>query len=212
MRARTYVMSGERVPFARGDGSTLELARACYPEIYLVSVTLESLDVFLMRLTQLRKMGIIGEGDLPWAVSLADLEVIADHIEWGPQLIHYLRNRLPLNREDIVAAEKLDFFATYLVDGLAVATELDGETFVQMATTNTRWMDDYYMHLEGIRETPAEIQRMRLPEKVREAIRQEAAEHGVDALETIIGLLDRAVAERRSAAAGTKPRPRRSPA
>jgi hypothetical protein len=203
------VTSAVPATFKRTDGSSFKIVGSEHPEIYLVSVTLQPLDVFLMRLTQLRKMGILGEGDLPWAVSLADLEVIADHIEWGAQFVHYLRTRLPLNREDIVAAEELDFFATYLVDGLAIAGELDGTTFVHMATTNTRWMDDYYMHLEGVRQTPAEILKMRLPQGIRQAIQGVDEQLGIAGLEAITGLLDVAADERRKAASARAPKLRR---
>ena len=198
LRTRRYVASYPSVKFTRGDGTVFELAGADHPEVYLVSITLAALDVFLMRLGHLQEMGILGEGDFPWAVSLLDLEVIADHIEWGPQLIHYLRRRLPLNRKDVVATEELDFFASYLVDGLAVADAANGSTHVLVGTTNTAGMDNYYHYRQGTRETPTDIMRMRLPEKTRAEIQSAATLAPADALVAVTSLLDQALKVRRS--------------
>lgn len=209
LRARRYLEGAERVTFRREDGSLLELSSRAYPEVYLVSVTLEPLDVFNMRLSLLREMGVLEAGDLPWSIQLADLEVVADHIEWGPQLVHYLRRRLALNRPDMAAAEELDYFSTYLIDGLALAAAADGgtPTYTVMPTTNTKEMDDYYMYTDGDRKTPAEKMRIRLPDATREMVEVAAQLDPTEALAEVTALLDRAPPQAGAGAPAAAPVP-----
>jgi hypothetical protein len=192
MRARDYIYSTERASFSRHDGTTFELARDTLEEVFLITVSLESLDVFEMHLAELRELGILRPGDLPWAVSLLDLEVFAELIEWGPQLIHYLRRRLPLNGMDTLLMEELDLLGAYLANGLRLPPEAAQGAPIRM-TTFTEGMDDYYHFRHGLRKTPAPRPRADLDETTRAAAERASKLAPAVALRQVSALLDHAL-------------------
>jgi hypothetical protein len=88
-------------------------------------VTLESLSSFTTALHRTAETGLFKSGQLPWAVSIFDLQVIADHCHIPAQFIHYLRRRLQLNKETkLNAHDELDWFGAYLANGLLFGPEL----------------------------------------------------------------------------------------
>ncbi|HVR87940.1 MAG TPA: hypothetical protein VHG53_00150 [Candidatus Limnocylindria bacterium] len=190
-KARGYILGQELVTFIRPDGSECKLRRSDFSELYLTTASLESLDVFVMRLAQLQELGILAAGEHPWAVSLLDLEVFADLIEWGPQFIHYLRRRVPLNQLSVFAMEELDLLGAYLENGLRLPPEAALGAPVHL-TTHTEKMDDYYHYRHGIRMTPADPPRMNLHQRSRDAVATANRQEDADALNEIAAILDAA--------------------
>jgi hypothetical protein len=192
VRARDHIQASDRARFTRNDGTIFEIGHDDIRETFLVTVSLESLDVFEMHLAELRELGILKSGEFPWAVSLLDLEVFAELLEWGPQLIHYLRRRLPLNTMDTLLMEELDLLGAYLANGLRLPRDAQYGAPLRM-TTYTESMDDYYHYRHGLRETPAPRPRAQLDPKTRAAAESASQLPPSEALAAMTTLLDRAL-------------------
>ncbi|HAF08831.1 MAG TPA: hypothetical protein DCK98_01960 [Chloroflexi bacterium] len=192
VRARDHIQASDRASFTRNDGTIFEIERDDIRETFLVTVSLESLDVFEMHLAELRELGILKSGEFPWAVSLLDLEVFAELLEWGPQLIHYLRRRLPLNTMDTLLMEELDLLGAYLANGLRLPREAQYGAPLRM-TSYTESMDDYYHYRHGLRQTPAPRPRAQLDPETREAAEIASQMPPAEALAAMTTLLDRAL-------------------
>lgn len=176
-RAKRFIGSSEEVEFVTEDGNIVHIKGSDFRRILPVAASLERLDLHQANMTRLVEAGILAPEELPWAVSLPALMVIADHIEFSGQLIHYIERRDRLNDQQKVAAlEELDLFGAYLRWGLY----FDGEEFSQVdgvaLASHTDPFDGYYLHEEGIRKTPAEKLRMPIPPTVHRII-SELDEH-----------------------------------
>src|SRR5258708_7515382 len=118
-------------------------------------------------------LGFFDEGDLPWAISLTDLRVISELVEFPSQFIHYLTRRLRINEHGHVQGyDELDWFGTYLHDGLYFEDTLNDKDapemiFLQSATTN---FDDYYFYVTGQRKTPVPKPTQPMPETMRKML------------------------------------------
>ena len=180
LRARTYIEAHDAPAFRRGDGSTFTLDRAGLRRTFLVGVTLEPLDAFVTNLAHLDELGLLAdtspddrEGtDLPWSVSLYDLEVCADLLSGPGEFVHYFRRRLRLNKLGWAdAPEELDWLGRYLHAGLDFARPyVDDRPLGVRLLTHTTDLDDYYAHALGGRQTPAPKPVQPLPEPMDQMI------------------------------------------
>ena len=158
LRAKKYIQEMDLPTFSLSDGSTVQVPKERIDRVFLVSVTLDALDAFVTNISQYPEFGFFEEHDFPWAVSLTDLRVISELVEFPSQFIHYLTRRLRINELGRVQAfDELDWFGTYLQDGLYFEDMLEEEDapdmiFLQPATTD---FDDYYFYITGERKTPA---------------------------------------------------------
>ena len=119
LRARAYMQSTDEVDFSLDARRGVRIHSGQLSDFIMVTVTLDALDVFTATLYRLTDLGVIGGRDLPWAVSLLDLAVIAEAIEFPAQFIHFLRRRTRLNELAFVMAhDELDWFGQYLSEGL----------------------------------------------------------------------------------------------
>ena len=98
LRAKRYIESVDKPIFRLSDGTLIEVPKQRIDKVFMVTITLDALDAFVTSLYQLEDLGIFTESDLPWTVSLLDLEVIADLSEFGSQFVHYLLRRYRLNQ------------------------------------------------------------------------------------------------------------------
>lgn len=135
LRARDYLKSSDEVTFTLSDGTALAVKSGDIDDIIMVTVTLESLDIFTATLYRLAELGVLREDELPWAVSLLDLAAIAEAVEFPAQLIHFLRRRRRVNElTSVMAHDELDWFGHYLSEGLyfenLVAEDDEHMTFV----------------------------------------------------------------------------------
>ena len=77
LRAVSYINSFQKPIFQTQNGGTISLKKGKSTEYFLITLTLENLDVFTTELSQLRDLGMFGAVELPWAVSLSDLRIIS---------------------------------------------------------------------------------------------------------------------------------------
>jgi len=191
LRARRYIASNPEPVFTLGDGSEIKIDKNGVETIFLVTVTMDALDVFTPVLYQVAELGIFEEGDLPWAVYLLDLRVICELTEFPAQLVHYLMRRLRINELQIaLASDELDWFGHYLLEGLYFEeVKESGLDWVQLLSYTTK-LDDYYMYVTGERKTPAPKPGQPMPEHWREALANLEAVHPRGYLTAALVLLD----------------------
>jgi len=155
LRARTYITTTERPIFKLGAGTEIHLDKNMRQQFFLITVTLENLDVFTKELFQLKELGIFGESDVPWAISIDDLRIIAETIKVPAQFIQYLKWRLHLNQHiKIVAQSELDWLGYYLAEGPQRLKVPAGYDYMMLETYTTAF-DDFYLYEQGERTIPA---------------------------------------------------------
>jgi hypothetical protein len=155
LRASAYISSTEKPVFQTEDGATIQLEKDKYKQFFLITLTLENLDVFTKEISQLKELGIFGTSELPWSVSLSDLRIIAETVRLPTQFTHYLKWRLYLNQEIHISAQsELDWLGYYLAEGPTVLKVPEGYDFMRL-TTYTTGFDDFYLYEQGERTIPA---------------------------------------------------------
>jgi hypothetical protein len=155
LRASAYISSAEKPVFQAEDGVTIRLEKEKYKQFFLITLTLDTLDVFTKEISQLRELGIFGASELPWAVSLSDLRIVTETIRLPTQFTHYLKWRLYLNQQvQISAQSELDWLGYYLAEGPAILKMPEGYDFMNLTTYTTRF-DDFYLYEQGERTIPA---------------------------------------------------------
>lgn len=191
-RARRYIESTDAAEFMTKDRQKVVVHKDAFRRIFLVTVTLEPLDVFHATLHDLAGTGLFEEGKLPWAVSLDVLRVICETNEFPTQLVHYLLRRLQLNeRGNIYAHDELDLYGVYLTKGLYFqGSDIEEANFIHILSHTTPF-DDYYFYEMGIRETPATKPRQPIPQLLRDIILELEQHHDVAGhSDAVLQLLD----------------------
>lgn len=190
LRAKRYIDSHDAPAFTLQDGTKINIDKQHFKRVILVAVTLEPLDVFNTVIYNLAKIGVLQEGELPWAVSLDSLRVICELIEFPTQFIHYLVRRLRLNEiQKVSAHDELDWFGHYLSTGLFFEDEAQSED-TYFLLSHTTDFDDYYLYEMGVRTKPVPKPRQRVPKRLREIIRELEEAHFFGYSEIILGLLN----------------------
>lgn len=101
-----------------GDG-WLDLGQV--REIHLVAVSLDDLSGVATATGDLIDAGILGEDDIPWTVSLHDLQLIGELVETPAEFLLYLRRRGDAESTQFyMAPDELDLFLYFLNVGLYV--------------------------------------------------------------------------------------------
>jgi hypothetical protein len=145
-------------------------------ESHAVAVTLEELSSIATVTVSLIAAGLLAAEDVPWIVSLHDLEIISELIDRPAEFVLYLRRRTePTVTVRYHAVDELDLFLEFFSTGLYVEPDPEkvrevlphlGEPSVaetrrfkaqglEMLTSRTDQLDAWYLHKLGIRRTPA---------------------------------------------------------
>jgi hypothetical protein len=169
LRALRYVNSAESVMFRLEDPSqVIEIRAGDFSRIFLVTPTLDHLEAFATHLSNLKELGMLGQGTLPWSVYLNDLRIIVDCVEGAGQLVHYLTRRARVEELSVEAHDELDWFGHYLFEGLYF--EEIARTACLTLGSFTTIFDDYYLYVEGVRQTITKKPRQEMPDVMRELI------------------------------------------
>ncbi|MGD0207600.1 MAG: hypothetical protein ABSC89_08350 [Verrucomicrobiota bacterium] len=178
LAAKSFIEASEKPIFHLTNGDQLILDKRQFERVLMMVVTLESLDIFCANLHQTADLGLFPSGELPWVLQLFDLRVIAEAIEFPSQLVHYLQRRLRVHRiKKLEAHDDLDWFGCYLSDGLVFDQyEHAGPDSLRLGSFTTDF-DNYYFYKQGIRKTPTEMPRQKMPDLFRKVVL------GVDASE-----------------------------
>jgi hypothetical protein len=156
------------------DGTSMDFKAEDVTEAFSVVVTLDDFSGVGPTVWELAAAGLLDVPDpLPWIVSLHELEIICDLVEYAAMLPHYLLRRRRLNELKLLhAADELDLFIFYLEHGLyfdeMAATERPDAIRIQSMTDD---LDAYYMWKRGHRRAKAEKPHQRMHPRFREIIR-----------------------------------------
>lgn len=166
-RAWDYIRKNESPIFSTEGGEQVSIDKTRYTEIAVITLTLDSLDVFTPQLHRLRDVGVLGQHDLPWAVCITDLIAISEIFQLPVEFTHFLRWRLAINTAGDVSAgtDELNWVAVYLKEGPQLLRVPQG--FNEMSFTSyTDDVDAYFLYQGGFRTKPAERPAQPIPERL----------------------------------------------
>ncbi len=167
-RAWDYIRKNEKPLFTTLGKNKVVIDKAYHTEIALITLTLDSLDVYTPELNSLLGTGLLGAHDIPWAVCLSDLMAISEVLQSPVEFTHFLRWRLAITNVAGLSAgpDELNWLAIYLREGpklLRVPAGFDRVTF----TSYTDEFDAYFHYLGGFRTKPAERPTQPIPAPFR---------------------------------------------
>jgi hypothetical protein len=193
LRAKRYIIESDKPEFDLPNGTKIVLSKDKFDQIFLVNVTLENLDSFIVNLYKLRDLGLVSESEFPWSVCITDLRIISEIVETSCEFVHYLLRRLKINDLGFIEAhDEIDWFGHYLYEGLYFEnfrTSSDKKQVLTLGTYTTAF-DDYYYHLLGLRQKPATKPQQPMPEIFRQFIDELESVHKRDYLKAACALLD----------------------
>jgi hypothetical protein len=203
-RARRYIDENDAPEFVAPSGERIRLDKRRMDFVLPIAVTLESLSEFTATIHDAARRGLFREGPLPWAVSLFDLRVIVELLEFPVELVHYILRRRSVHEDArLEAQDELDWFGSYLKSGLRLGEHAEDVSKV-MLTSRTDSIEQYYYHQEGARRRPAPKPTLDLPQSVRAILTEMERRHLPDYLPGALMLLDITHKDRRALADGIK--------
>ena len=195
IRAKAYIDSNNLPEFERSDGTIFNLNKRDLMETFLVSLTLEPIGHLTALIHAENDLDVLRKGEFPWMVSVYDLLVIADLIEYPSMLPHYIKRRIRCAKQGLLKAiDELDVFGYYLKEGLYFHSEDDIRPAHQINLMSyTTDFDDYYLYKSGMRSKTAPKPRQQLPLNFRtllHAIENSKAPGRVSIAMTLLDLND----------------------
>jgi hypothetical protein len=181
------------VQFVNADGDSVNL-----PEnpsrVFPVVVTLEDLAVVTTAIWELAADGILPkEIAFPWAVSLYELELLCDLVEYPAELVHFLTRRARLNElQRITAHDELDWWMYYLLRGLYFEDVLDdpeAPDVIQLLSF-TDDLDAYFLWKRGDRRKRARRPRQHFHKDLRALLDLLQRERRPGYIEASVALLE----------------------
>jgi len=175
-RAKRYIQGNDTVVFReKASGRELTVSKSNLRRIYPISVTLHFFAGLTTQLSRLKSLGLFGESDYPWSVSLADLDTITEFVKTPDILLHYIKRRIELQgSESRIVSDELDLFGVYLDTRLPPSLLWERKTddgqsfdFMNIGGGSERF-DDWYQYQRGFGEKP--IIRLDLPDNVIELL------------------------------------------
>ncbi len=196
-RAAEYIHTTDYPIFTLSDGTEITVPMRQVRHIFLVSVTLDSFDALVTNLAQYAETDLFSPDTLPWAISLTDLRVISEMVEYSSQFVHYLLRRQKINEikgTQIQAFEELDLFGNYLKEGLYfddVVAESDAPNLMQLADYASQF-DAFYLALDSQGQSQQDIPRpvQSIPPPLRDILQELEDQHPAGYLDAGCTLLD----------------------
>jgi hypothetical protein len=157
------------------DGSHVELGSQIN-EVHHIAVTLDDLSAVAPVVWELAGTKVMPAGlKMPWVITLHELDLVTQTIEWPAQLVHFLRRRSRLNEiGGLAATDELDWWMHYLSFGLHFEDKATRERI--RFTSLTDPLDAWVLHDRGLRQTPAPRPMMSVPRGTRDFLELICAE------------------------------------
>jgi hypothetical protein len=173
VRARDYIIQQEGLAiFTDPDGNKVTVDPKHVKEIYLVSVLGRGAMAFLaVNLPRLDSFGMFKPGDYPWAISLSELRVVMEFMEFPSQLFDYLRRRNAVMKDGrFKFHDEWDLLGCYL-DGLLdpAHPQFLGYDFVLLPGIDTS-IERYFRSQANPALPREEKPRRRLPDPIKQLI------------------------------------------
>ncbi len=124
VKARDYIKNNAEALFTTPDRELL-IDAGQVTDIFLVSVTLGNYQNLVTRLANINPtLNLFSNGQYPWAISLFDLEVVAELLDRPSMFIHYTTRRLQVEQTRFdLFGDELDLLGFYFSQGLFFETD-----------------------------------------------------------------------------------------
>ena len=124
IRARDYFFTNQSTKIKVSNGELLVDSKQI-SDIFPMSVTLGSYQNLTTRLANTNPtLNLFSDNQYPWAISLFDLGVVTELIEYPSMFIHYARRRLAVERTNFqLMADEVDLLGFYFSQGLFFETK-----------------------------------------------------------------------------------------
>ncbi len=166
----------EQIEFWDSDGKRILIDQKELSRVFAIVVTLDDLSGLSTLVSALVEAGLLDAPEpLPWIVSLHELEVVLDLLEFGAQFPHFLMRRRRINElKRVYTSDELDFFVYYLLRGLYFeetfdASDAPDRVFLQSMTDD---VDAYYFWRHGLRKSKARKPSTRLDPLTSKVVKQ----------------------------------------
>lgn len=175
-RAARYIQSVPEAIFTESTGRTLSVRREKIRRTYLTTVSLHHLAGIATRLASIQGLGLFGDGEYPWAISVADLDLVTQFSPGPDVFLHYVERRLVLQKEAIsILADEIDLFGAYLKTRLQATRIWERKG---MERPDGVWLagfqepfDAVMAHRSGALSNAPEI-RLEVPQEVEEILQE----------------------------------------
>jgi hypothetical protein len=143
------------------DARTIAIDKTMFDEVFLITTTLEELGYLTAHFNEVKRLTTTSLKQIPWVVSLHDLEIIAKYMPTASEFIHFLRLRILLNDNATLRTfDELDWLGRYFYDSLEIADAKEvlnsGLATTGSLVSHSSPFDDFERFENGIRQTPAE--------------------------------------------------------
>lgn len=121
-RAKDYILNVDIPIFEdKNKRKILEIEKTGFENIFLVNVTMEYFAELSVNLLQLQKLGFVDIKEFPWSVSIGDLKIISEFIQFPNQFLHYIFFRQKFSNKVLIGNDykhffELDIFGFYLFE------------------------------------------------------------------------------------------------
>ncbi len=170
VRAAKYVNSADQVEFRETQtGRSLKITRKDIREVFIMTVSLRQFANLATYLAATESLHLFQGDEYPWAISLADLEIVTQFCTGPDVFLHYFKRRLDLQRGTIeIAGDEVRVFGAYLLTRLGPEVFRDSSgkipNFVSFADTHLEF-DAYMEFRRGERRDCPKIE-LQLPPRV----------------------------------------------
>jgi hypothetical protein len=176
-RLAAAIEAHEPIVISDADGKPIPFDANQLSRVFAVVVTLDDFSGLSTSAWALAEAELLEAPEpLPWIVSLHELDVILDLLDYAAQLPHFLLRRRRINELKVVrAADELDFFVFYLLRGLYFDDMLEDADqrpdFVGISSM-TDDVDAFYLARHGLRKKKAKKPSMKLDSFTTRFLRQ----------------------------------------
>jgi len=156
VRARDYISSKEKPEIKIDDNRILVVDRDQISDIFLMSTTLGSYQNLTTRLANINPaLNLFTDNQYPWAISLFDLEIVSELIDYPSMFIHYAKRRLLVEQTNFeLMADEVDLLGFYFEQGLSFnSDEYKKPTCVSLSGFSSA-IDEYMFKKYELGENP----------------------------------------------------------
>jgi len=148
-RAQEYFFNSQpaKIKVSRGE---IVVDSKQISEIFPISITLGDYQNLTTRLANINPaLNLFSDNQYPWAVSLLDLRVISELIDYPSMFIHYVKRRLGVERTNFrLMADEIDLLGFYFSQGLYFDTDefkkIDGAALTGFSEKVDRFFFEKY--------------------------------------------------------------------
>lgn len=170
-RARNYFYDNDS-PIIKVSGHDLVVDAKQISDIFQISVTLHGYQSLTTRLANINpSLKLFSDNQYPWAISLLNLGLVVDIIEYPSMFIHYAKRRLAIERTKfrLMGADELDLLGFYLLQGLYFEIE-DFKKADGVGLSGYSEVIDKYVYEKYECEKNVSKPRQKMPAKFRDYI------------------------------------------